>query len=94
MILVEMKACGWYSPQTLLRVEQIDGDDLPAPRRTGSQISGARISSASKKPSILSGTTVSSKEALAIGPAALFGPVCAQTREDRSLHHLAKYHAV
>ena len=56
MILVEMKACGWYSPQTLLRVEQIDGDDLPAPRRTGSQISGARISSASKKPSILSGT--------------------------------------
>ena len=58
MILVEMKACGWYySPQTLLRVEQIDGDDLTAPRRTGSQISGARISSASKKPSILSGTT-------------------------------------
>ena len=58
MILVEMKACGWYySPQTLLRGEQIDGDDLTAPRRTGSQISGARISSASKKPSILSGTT-------------------------------------
>ena len=57
MILVEMKASGWYSPQTLLRVEQIDGDDLPAPRRTGSQISGALISSASKKPSILSGTS-------------------------------------